>query len=130
MQLLKKGYHVTLKPHPRADSKKEIALFNQIQQGAKSINKPIKIIKRNIIAEKLLNDIDLVITCNSVGANKALGNGLPVIYIDTQFNKNQVLHKLKQSHDIILMENWRQVINKVDYLFSSNNNFIKWKKKG
>ena len=130
IQLLKKDYHVTFKPHPRANREKEITLFNQIKKRAISINKPIKIIKRNIIAEKLLNDIDLVITCNSVGANKALGNGLPVIYIDTQFNKNQVLHKLKQSNDIILVENWKLAINTVDYLFSSNKNFIKWKKKG
>lgn len=130
IHLLKKDYNVIFKPHPRADSKKEIALFNHIKKRTKLINKKIKIIKRSILAENLTKDADIVITCNSVGANVALGNGLPVIYIDTPFNKNQVLHKLKSNNDIILTSNWIQAINKVDSLFNNKKDLIKWKKKG
>tara|TARA_B100001057_G_scaffold367749_1_gene371128 strand:- start:3037 stop:4245 length:1209 start_codon:yes stop_codon:yes gene_type:complete len=130
IQLLKKNYNVIFKPHPRADSKKEIALSNYIKNRAKLINKPIKIIKRSIYAEKLIKDADIVITCVSAGANAALGNGIPVIYVDTPFNKNQVLNKLKKKNEIILVKDWRQAINKVNFLFNSKNEMIKWKKKG
>jgi hypothetical protein len=130
LELLKNNYNVTLKPHPRADTKKEVNLFNYIKKKANLINKPIKIIKRNILAENLINDTDLVITCNSVGANKALGNGLPVIYIDTPYNKNEILHKLKRANDIILVTNWIEAINKINLLFKSSKELIKWKKKG
>jgi hypothetical protein len=130
IQLLKKSYNLTVKPHPRAGSKREIALFNQIKQRAKSINRPIKIMKRSILAEKLIKDKDIVITCISVAANAALGNGIPVIYVDTPFNKNQALNKLNKKNEIILVKDWHQAINKVNFLFNSKNEMIKWKKKG
>jgi hypothetical protein len=130
LELLKNNYNVTIKPHPRADTKKEVNLFNHIKKRANLINKPIEIINRNILAENLINDADLVITCNSVGANKALGNGLPVIYIDTPYNKNLVLYKLKQTNDIILVANWTEAIKKINLLFKSSKELIKWKKKG
>ena len=130
IELLKKGYNVIMKPHPRADSKKEIALFNQIKQRAKLINKPIKIMKRSILAEKLIKDTDIVITCISAGANAALGNGIPVIYVDTPFNKNQALNKLNKKNEIILVKDWHQAINQVDSIMKNPILFTYWKKKG
>ena len=130
IQLLKKDYNLTVKPHPRAGSKREIALFNQIKQRAKSINKPIKIMKRSILAEKLIKDTDIVITCISAGANAALGNGIPVIYVDTPFNKNQVLHKLKSNNDIILVKDWSEALNKIDNIINNPIELAYWEKKG
>jgi hypothetical protein len=130
MQLLKKGYNLTVKPHPRAGSKREIALFNQIKRRAKAINKPIKIMKRSILAEKLIKDTDIVITCISAGANAALGNGIPVIYVDTPFNKNQALNKLNKKNEIILVKDWHQAIHQADSIMKNPILFSYWKKKG
>lgn len=130
LQLLKKGYNVTMKPHPRADSKTENELFLSIKKKSKLLNKSIKIIRKNILAEKLIHKADLVVTCNSVGANNALGNGIPVIYIDTEFSKNRVLHKLKKKNDILLAKNWADAVNKIDYIISNPSKLALWKKKG
>lgn len=130
IELLKKNFNVTVKPHPRAGSKKEVDLFNKIKKKSKLINKPIQIIKKNVLAEKLISKADLVITCNSVGANNALGNGLPVIYIDTPFNKNEVLHKLKKNNDILLVSNLNEVVSKVEHVLQSLKELTFWKKKG
>jgi len=129
-QLLKKGYNLTVKPHPRAGSKREIALFNQIKQRAKSINRPIKIMKRSILAEKLIKDTDIVITCISAGANAALGNGIPVIYVDTPFNKNQALNKLSKKNEIILVKDWQEAVNKINNIINNSYKLAHWKKKG
>lgn len=129
-QLLKKGYNVIIKPHPRAGSKKESKLFYSIKKKAKLLNKSIQIIKKNILAEKLTYKADLLVTCNSVGANNALGNGIPVIYIDTEFSKNKVLHKLKKNNDIILVQDWNEAVNKIDHIHNNLMELAYWKKKG
>ena len=130
IELLKKNYNVIIKPHPRAGSKKEINLFNSIKKKAKVINKPIQIINKDILAEELISNADLVVTCNSVGTNNALGNGLPVVYIDTPYSKNKALHKLKKSNDIILVSDWNEVINKIDHVLNSTSEMEYWRKKG
>ena len=130
IELLKKGYNVILKPHPRAGSKQEIELFYNIKKKAKLINKSIQIIEKNILAEKLINKADLVVTCNSVGANNALGNGLPVVYIETPNSKNQVLIELKKNNDIILVQDWEEAVNKIDYIINTPSETAYWKKKG
>jgi hypothetical protein len=130
MHLLKKGYNVIMKPHPRAGSKKDNELFHSIEKKTKLLNKSIQIIKKNILAEKLIHKADLVVTCNSVGANNALGNGIPVIYIDTEFSKNRVLHKLKKKNDILLAKNWRDAVNKIDYIMNNPSKLALWRKKG
>lgn len=86
--------------------------------------------KRSILAEKLIKDTDIVITCISAGANAALGNGIPVIYVDTPFNKNQALNKLSKKNEIILVKDWHQAIHQADSIMKNPILFTYWEKKG
>ena len=100
-------HSLTIKPHPRVGFLEFNKLITETQ--SQGIGKKLYLADRNISAENLYDDNDIVITFFSAAAFDALFRGIPVIFMKSEYNNVRLLEELVLKNDIILIDNINEI---------------------
>ena len=121
-----KEYNLSFKPHPRVGFTQISNLLN----NAKVVGNysKLKILDKNIPAEKLYLDHDVLINIFSASSFEALYIGMPVVFIKSEYNNVKLLDILAKNNEIIMVDEIHEIpniINKLNSDFDYRNKVIK-----